>query len=319
MQLAKARVFISSGQSTRNKDGLSEKKVVSDIRKKLETLGYQVYIAVEQHSLDAFTRNIISKLEKCEYYLFIDFVREGLETETESSRKIHRGSLFTHQELGIATALQRKRSLFFQEKGIIKRDGIVGFIQANPIEFDDRRKLANVVLRTIRHEGWMPNWTNELVMSRSIQEHEDAIFRPINDLARWYHIKVENCNPRETALGCLAYLKWKKRLPKGRIQTPEPVEFKWKGMKTQGVNISPGSSRYLDALLVFHRTPQTIRLSINQFLVDFSGYHVEYTITGPGNFLLEFVIYSSNFSPVTGLFKLHIGRRLTDIRFSKQR
>ena len=35
-------------------------------------------MAVEQHSLTGFTENILSALEKCDTYLFIDFRREHL-------------------------------------------------------------------------------------------------------------------------------------------------------------------------------------------------------------------------------------------------
>jgi hypothetical protein len=75
--------------------------------------------------LNGFTENILPMLEKSEYYLFIDFRRE----EIGSQR--FRGSLFSHQELGIATYLKKEHILIFQEKGVLDRDGIKGFIQVS--------------------------------------------------------------------------------------------------------------------------------------------------------------------------------------------
>ncbi len=71
----------------------------------LEECGFEVYVAPDQHSLEGFTQNILSNLEKSEYYLFIDFIREEIENKEEKSKtsRNFRGSLFTHQELGIAT------------------------------------------------------------------------------------------------------------------------------------------------------------------------------------------------------------------------
>jgi hypothetical protein len=61
-------------------------------------------------------------LEKSEYYLFIDFRREELGSQR------FRGSLFSHQELGIATYLKKEHILIFQERGVLERDGIKGYV-----------------------------------------------------------------------------------------------------------------------------------------------------------------------------------------------
>ena len=55
---------------------------------------------------------VLRRLELSEYFLMIDFKRERLK-----GKPSHRGSLFTHQELAIATFLEIEQ-LRFSEKGI---------------------------------------------------------------------------------------------------------------------------------------------------------------------------------------------------------
>ncbi len=68
----KARVFISCGQRQ------DELKIVKEIASKLDVLGYDPYIAVEEQTLKGFKENILDHLSKSEYFLFMDFKREKL-------------------------------------------------------------------------------------------------------------------------------------------------------------------------------------------------------------------------------------------------
>jgi hypothetical protein len=93
------------------------------------------------------------------------------------------------------------------------------------------------------------------------------------------------------------------------------VEFKWKGITDPRVSMSPKSFRYLDAFHVFQVTPGTIHLGINHTIVDYSGYFKLYTLQGPGEFQLTYVVFSQNFSPARATYKLEVGNRLEDIKF----
>ena len=104
--------------------------------------------------------------------------------------KKHRGSLFSHQELAIATFLEIG-ALSFREKNVKEKDGILEFIQANCVKFTDRHLLPDVVAEKIREQEWNPNWRNELLLERDDGDFGDVRFvgreeRP----ARFYHIKV---------------------------------------------------------------------------------------------------------------------------------
>jgi hypothetical protein len=166
--MIKSRVFISCGQHGNTQDPTSERGTITILKQELERRGFEVYIAVEQHTLNGFAENILSVLEKAEYYLFVDFRREEVVSE-KGQYKIDqkfRGSLFSHQELGVATYLKKEHILIFQERGVLKRDGIKGFIQANPISFNSRSELPAIIIEAIENEHWHTGWRNELVMEK---------------------------------------------------------------------------------------------------------------------------------------------------------
>ena len=138
-----ARVFISCGQQK----GTDEVEIAHNIAEKLEKMGFEPYIAVEEQTLKGMKENIFQRLSESEYFVFIDFKRERLSKlkngNLEDTSK-HRGSLFSHQELAVATFLDIK-ALSFREKETKEDDGILKFIQANSIEFTDRHLLPDVV------------------------------------------------------------------------------------------------------------------------------------------------------------------------------
>ena len=84
------------------------------IADRLELLGYVPYVAVTQQSLLAVRENVFPALRDTEYFLFLDFKREPLEGTVPGEC---RGSLFSHQELAIASYLE-KDLIAFQEIGV---------------------------------------------------------------------------------------------------------------------------------------------------------------------------------------------------------
>jgi hypothetical protein len=315
--MIKSRVFISCGQRGSAENPSTELGVAAIVKGLLEGLGYEVYIAGEQHSLNGFTENILSILEKSEYYLFIDFRREEIVIENEKQQnKItqkYRGSLFSHQELGIATYLRKEHTLIFQERGVLERDGIKGFVQANPITFRSRKELPSTIIETISKECWHTGWRIELLMEREADEHEDTFYQPMTSDVRFFHIRVTNNHNLKTAHECLVYLTSIIDLSNGSIRHPPLVEFKWKAVKTKSVAILPNQFRYLDAFFVERHIPNIVYLGINPFLLDFTGVYPPYMINGPGDYELEYVLVSREFQILTTRFRLHIGANLDDL------
>jgi hypothetical protein len=109
----KAKVFISCGQR-RNTE---EIEIARTISRRLISLGYDPYVATEEQTLKGVKENIFSQLTSSEYFLFIDFRRERID-----ELDLCRGSLFSHQELAIASLIDMPL-IAFQEEGVLREDG----------------------------------------------------------------------------------------------------------------------------------------------------------------------------------------------------
>ena len=314
----KARVFISCGQQ---KD-TDEIEIARKIANKLESIGFnEPYIAVEEQTLKGLKENIFQKLSESEYFIFIDLKRERLFRLKNGRFKDtgkHRGSLFSHQELAIATFLDIDLDievLLLREKDVKEDDGILAFLQGNCIEFADRHLLPDVVAEKIRERKWNTNWRNELILERDERGFQDLKVRPNNTPARFFHIKVKNLHQHKIARDCVAYLERIENLLTGEAKPLELAEFKWKGVTTPRVAIPPNKPRYLDAFHMYYVTPTTVYLAINHTIVDYTGYYQDYTLIGPSTYALTYVVFSENFSPARATFRLNIGHQLDDIEF----
>lgn len=321
-QVTRARVFISCGQQ---KD-TEEVQIAADLSQKLHKLGFDPYVAVAEQTLKGVKENIFRKLSESEYFLFIDFKRERLcsfENGGLTDTQRHRGSLFSNQELALATYLEIDCAAF-REIGVREEDGILGFIQANCVPFNDRRSLVDVVMKTIedKDRGWHPNWRNELVIRRDNgreYDHVDFVFLPSNkNPARYYHVEVKNLHRSRIARNCTVYLEKWLNVSDGKEVTPELVEFKWKGVSTIAVTIPPGKSRPFDAFHIFYATPKTVTFGFNPHIVDFTGYRQLYTLPHASEHDLSFVVFSDNFAPARQTLRLSMGAKLDDVDCSRK-
>lgn len=322
----KARVFISCGQRKKAnsikmvKENLNlitpEFEIAQQISNELKKLGYEPYIALEQQELKGVKEAIFKELGNSEYFLFIDFRREQLCEEGTIDyvwTGEYRGSLFSHQELAIAT-FQGLEVLAFQEEGVKKDDGILKFIQANCKSFNDRKKLPKIVASEVQKK-WKPNWRNELTLNRLIGDYEDAQNRGV--LGRYYHIRVLNNHKDKIARNCVGYIEHYKNLETGETKDFELVELKWKGVTTQTISIPPKKCRFLDAFHIEHDWPNHVRLGLNPHLVDSSSLMNKYRVNGEGNHELDYVVFSEDFSPAKAKFRLHLGKQIDDVEFKR--
>jgi hypothetical protein len=194
----RARVFVSCGQ---NKDSV-EPVLATDIKRRLIELGFDPYVAVGEQSLRGLKENLFEQLNKSEYFVFVDFKRERLD-----GLDSHRGSLFSHQELAVASFLDID-VLAFQEQGVKQNDGILGFIQGNAIAFSDREKLPEQVAARVQQllqvGAWDSRWRNELVLEREATYFSDALRVPHQKMGRFFHIGVRNLHHRRAAMNCCA-------------------------------------------------------------------------------------------------------------------
>lgn len=300
MQTLRAKVFISCGQ----KKGTHEVKVSREIAKVLEDLGFEPYIAVQEQTLKGLKENIFSQLTTSEYFLFVDLPREQLDGNSEC-----RGSLFSHQELAIASYLDLP-VIAFQQKGVKRLDGMLGIFQANAIQFDNINDVPKMVRQQVTRVGWRPDWRNALRIVRNPSEFDDAdiVNQPGRPRARFLHLTVENLNPHKLAVNCVAYVEAIEDLKKNTPLRFRTAELKWAGYTLPNAAIMPAANRELDAFFVLHTNPQAIHFNC---FTD-SGYFMR-PIQGPGQFQIDYVIVSENFPQARISVTATIGHTIADL------
>jgi hypothetical protein len=259
----RARVFISCGQ-TKDSDEL---ETAQKIRERLQTLGFDPYIAVEEQTLSGLKENIFRQLGAAEYFVFVDFKRErlvphGKPGSVGSSKPRHRGSLFSHQELALASYLDLPL-LAFQEKGVKKDDGILRFLQANATTFTDRHLLPNVIADEVQKRSWTPHTRNELVLERDPAQSVDAQVAGTQIVRRFYYVAVRNLHRHKTATNCYVYLEKVIRLGVPSVEIPfGSVELKWAGYTLPNAHILPQAARPFDALFTHHAQPTLVGFNV---------------------------------------------------------
>ncbi len=296
----KARVFLSCGQRP------DEMEIAVRIKKAVGKLGYEVYVATEQHTPDGFKDDIYRNLENSEYFLFIDFKREKLK---KKEKKVYRGSLFSNQELAIASYLGLD-VLGFQEEGVEDHSGIMQFVMVNPTKFKDRNGLEDVVINEVRSH-WKTGWQRrvDIILSQEFSHVEE--YSGIKKPGLWFHLVVRNLHISKQALNCTGFVV-EVTNKDGKQITPGLSELKWKGITIgHQVVIPPQMERKLDAFHIFKDSPNQIVLGVNLFLVDSTSVVENYTLKGPGIFRVRYRVYSDNFPPadVTVCIDVDSGRK----------
>jgi hypothetical protein len=304
MEPLRAKVFISCGQQ---KD-TEEVKVAHDIAKNLGELGFDHYIAVQEQTLRGLKENIFSQLKTSEYFLFIDFLREQFANSSE-----HRGSLFSHQELAIASFLNIK-VIAFQQKGLKQLDGMLNSLQLNAIPFEKPEDLPKMVLAQVKTAGWRPNWKNALRITRTSSEYDETYLAnlPNGPRARFFHLTVENLNPYDIARNCTAYVEVIKNLSTNSVIPFRTAELKWAGYMLPNAAIMPRMKRDLDAFYVLYDSPQIVHF---QCFTD-SGAFMR-PIEGPGEFQLDYVVISENFPTAKIKTLLTISNSIDDLELAQ--
>lgn len=296
----KAKVFISCGQ----KKGTDEITIARAIAGRLADLGFEFYIAVEEQSLKGVRENIFAQLESSEYFLFIDFKREQIE-----GGPLHRGSLFSHQELALASSLGLP-VVAFQENGVKEQDGLMRFMQTNSTRFDDRSGLPDMVVDKVKGFGWSPRWKNALTLDRPSANHVDATRQTDRVKGRYFHIRVRNLHQRKIALNAYAYLDRIVDLETGLTVPHQTIEFKWEGYTLPNAAILSDSSRNFDAFWIAHHDTQFVQFNLFTDATSFIP-----RIQSPGRYSLAFIVISENFPPARGTFLLELDGTLEGIRF----
>jgi hypothetical protein len=278
----RARVFISCGQ---RKDS-DEPEIAQRIAARLTTLGYDPYVAVQRQSLRSIRENIFAALRDSEYFLFVDFPRERLIPFVGTASEC-RGSLFSHQELAIASYLDME-SLVFREEGVRDLEGIMGHLQANSTPFADRSSLPELVAAEVQ-KRWNPGWRNTLHVALDSESPHRATIDGTDIHGQFFLLRVDNRHRSTAARDCTAYIKSVTDIGTGEALPIATAELKWAGVSIPTVSIMPSSHREVDGVWIPESAPNQPQFSV---LTD-STRHVP-RLRGPGRWLITYLVVSSN-------------------------
>ena len=228
------------------------------------------------------------------------------------SRKLqHRGSLFSHQELALASYLDIPL-LAFQEKGVKTDDGVLRFLQANATIFTDRTLLPNVIADEVQRRGWNPSSLRELVLDRDrANEHSDHTVLTDRgvEARRFYYVHVRNLDHRKTANNCYVYLERAIKLGDPPIEIPfNSVELKWSGYTLPNARVLPMTTRPFDAIAILHRLPTEPALVTFSDSLAFGRLDIHV----PGKYELHYAVLSDNFPIVRARFTLNLSAVLDE-------
>lgn len=151
----KSKIFLSCGQRGQ------EIKVAREIKKRLTSRGFKVYIALDVQSISEINAGIIDELKDSDFYLFVNFRREQLGKNAQGEKEF-RGSLFSHQEFAIAYALGFNQKILVVNQTHVKREGMVQHFGCNTKEFDSSRDCTAVVTQAVRRARWRPDYSRRL-------------------------------------------------------------------------------------------------------------------------------------------------------------
>lgn len=307
--MKKTKVFISCGQ----RENTREVAIAKRISDALSNMGYDPFLAKEVQNLGALTGIIYKELETSEYFLFVDFKREKIIDDDELIK--YRGSLFSHQELSIASYLE-KECLVFREKGVAL-EGVQRFIISNPQEFVSEEELIRKIKNAVK-VNWHTGWKNTLEITMADPLYQDALMIGVKKNSRWYHVAVKNNHYIKHAKNCFAFITNIHCGPE-KHQRLRNAELHWAGYEMPAMTILPKDTREIDIFWLFLEGEDN-RLYFNPFAT--STYYTPWPIASrkesTNYHILTIKVVSDNFPPATESFSLVYDGDYRNISFTLQ-
>lgn len=236
------QVFLSCGQREQREGDLQDERAMAEsIKRILEgEFGLTVFLAARKQTLDDVMRTV-DELARSDYFLFIDFVRQGRVPL----------SLFSHQELAIAMRLGMEYIGFQQDN--ITNQGFLKYTLANPIRFSSAAELDAAVRAEVGSRGWNPRFSRNLTvhdphLSNPYSYHDHARAPEIN---RTITARVRNGRKFEAARNTVCILReWEE--PDGHVeQSTDRSALKWAGRSgTYSATILPEDYCDIDLLAI---------------------------------------------------------------------
>lgn len=321
----RSRVFLSGGLWKG-----AERRTMVAVERAVRKLGFDPYLATREQTLAGLNENVLRRLEESEYFLFVDFARPlPARKVVPPVRWGFPRSLYSHQELAVATYL-RLDPLIFQEKRPFdagdSSDGFLRFLQGNCTPFADRAELPQIVTREInrrlRQRAWRRNWQRGVSLHLPSPPTTEALDTDLGGAAtRYYHMEVQNGDWRRTVWHCAVHVTRIKSLTTRAVSEPRPVELKFDSVRASDVLIPAGGHRKFAVLRMpydrrvlrpFIATPHSrtyALLDFNVFLSDYRGTYAEYMLGGPGTYEVTLRVSTDLFGEAYFRLRVRIGMR----------
>jgi hypothetical protein len=309
MNEPQAHVFLSCGQAT--SEEIKTALNLADILRR--EYGFGVFVAKEEMSLEGIKEVIFPKLSASEYFVFIDFPRDTLKKRKGAKR----GSLFSHQELAIASYLGLE-FIGFRHRSV-QLDGLSQFLLSNVDVFDHAYELPGLLRtrmdRLTRSGLWSNRWSQRLEIARpDPSQYSDAdqrgtisepdptgktnLMMPKGDLitpVRFYDLTVSNLHRSRDAVNCIAQVESIYAPATGEAIAFNSSELKWAGTTIAGITIPASSSRRLNALHTWKELPAFVWFSSFSDSQDFMRYqHLE---TYQNHLQIRYLVTAEGFAP----------------------
>ncbi|MCK4391783.1 hypothetical protein KAX17_02655 [Candidatus Bipolaricaulota bacterium] len=283
-----ATVFLSCGQ--REGEKLLAHKIQTMIESDLKF--ERCYNADSVQGFDD-VMSITERLAESDYFLFIDFKREGPIPV----------SVFTHQEFALARAWGIENMLAFIEEGLDPREnGMLAYVLAHPTKFK-REELVAMVKRQIKAKGWRDDYSRSLVATKL--DAKDDILRYADHTGqsseKIWQIVIENRRSNRAAVNVVAILDTIERVGCGtRQKSPDRSHLKWVEQYCGYMHtILPQDFGLIDAFAI--RVGETGVFLHSQW--DFRPRNP--IITEPGKYLLTYKIYAEHFPILAASVRLN--------------
>jgi hypothetical protein len=300
------------------------------VERAVRKLGFDPYLATREQTLAGLNENLLRRLEECEYFLFVDFARRL--PRTRFAPNIRWGfprSLYSHQELAVATYL-RLDPLIFQEKRPIdvgdSSEGLLRYLQGNCTTFVDRARLPRIVTREInrrlKQKTWKLGWRRGVFLRTITPPTTEAFDGDLGNAAtRYFHLEIANGDWRRTVWHCAVHVTSIESLTTHKIREPRPVELKFDSVRASDVLI-PASGRRKFAILRMPYDRRVLRsfvspphaysyalLDFNVFLSDYRGTYAEYMLGGPDTYDIMLRVSTDLFPESEFRVRVHVGRK----------
>jgi hypothetical protein len=279
-------IFISCGQVT-----INERTIATNISTLLKSRGFNPYVAIEAQSIEDINNEIIGRLKRSDYYVFIDLRRERISGYLGWTK--YRGSLFSNQELAIAYALGFEHVLFLRQQGVIL-EGIAKYILSNARTFRRFEEVVTLVESEVNTRAWESTYSRNL-FTEYIRFFSGVYYKdhtlPQHQVRQICHVGVRNGRTNDVAVNVIAHLIEIIPLGNSAFDHVDTTDLKWATQMGYTRNIPPGETVPFDAFALDERNPCHV------YMHSLSDTHPRLPIISQvGRFILRYQIYSENFS-----------------------